>query len=88
MPVSQRGLQNRSKYHEDSTKVSIVSVSRRASPPQRGQGTRTNFSSAGSGERPPSSRSASSGRTTGRSCSGTGTMPQRPQWIIGMGAPQ
>ena len=42
MPVSQRGLQKRSKYQEDSTKVSIVSVSRHASPPQLGQDTRTN----------------------------------------------
>jgi len=32
-------LQNRAKYHDESTNVSSVSVSRRASDPQRGQRT-------------------------------------------------
>ena len=32
-----QGLQNRSKYQEESTKVSMVSVSRSAGPPHRGQ---------------------------------------------------
>ena len=34
---SSKGLQKRRKYHEESTKVSIVSVSRVAGPPQIGQ---------------------------------------------------
>jgi hypothetical protein len=40
------------KYQEESTKVSIVSVSRRASAPHEGHGTRTQSSAAASGERP------------------------------------
>ena len=37
MPRSSLGLQKRSKYQEDSTKVSMVSVSRLAGFPHRGQ---------------------------------------------------
>ena len=37
--VSSSGLRNRRKYQEESKKVSIVSVSRRASPPHEGQAT-------------------------------------------------
>jgi hypothetical protein len=40
------------KYHDESTKVSIVSVSRLAGPPQLGQLTFTQSSAAASGERP------------------------------------
>ena len=44
-----RGEQNRRKYQEESTKVSIVSVSRRAGPPQRGQVVFTNPGTSASG---------------------------------------
>ena len=40
------------KYQEESTNVSIVSVSRRAAPPHEGQLTLTQSSAAASGERP------------------------------------
>ena len=40
------------KYQDESTKVSIVSVSRRAGPPHDGQLTLTQSSAAASGERP------------------------------------
>ena len=39
------------KYQEESTKVSIVSVSRRAGPPQRGHSVATQSSAAASGLR-------------------------------------
>ena len=59
--------------------MSIVSVSRRAGPPQAGQGTLTQSSAAASGERPLGANSRTSGSSTGRSSSGTGTIPQRSQ---------
>ena len=68
--------------------MSIVSVSRRASPPHDGQATCTQSSAAASGERPFGRKSSISGSSTGSSSSGTGTMPQRSQWIIGIGQPQ
>ena len=68
--------------------MSIVSVSRRAAPPQRGQSTLTQSSAVASGERPFGSHSFTSGRSTGSSSSGTWTSPHRPQWTIGIGAPQ
>ncbi len=40
------------KYQDESTKVSIVSVSRLAGPPQAGQVVFTHSSAAASGERP------------------------------------
>ena len=76
------------KYQEESTKVSIVSVSRFAGPPQLGQSTLTQSSAAASGERPFGRNSSTSGSTTGSWSSGTGTRPQRSQWMIGIGAPQ
>ena len=75
------------KYHELSTKVSIVSVSRRAGRPQLGQATLTKAACWASGLPEPSGI-RSSGRTTGRSFSGTGTTPHAPQWTIGIGVPQ
>ena len=39
-------------YQEEQTKVSMVSVSRRAGPPQRGQVVCTNSGSPASGELP------------------------------------
>ena len=74
-------------YQDDSTKVSKVSVSRRAGLPQRGQSVRTNSSHSASGLAPPVGV-RSSGSTTGSSSSGTGTAPQSSQWTTGIGAPQ
>ena len=68
-------------------KVSIVSVSRRAGLPQQGQSTFRKASHLLSGLPLPSG-TRSSGRTTGRSSSGTGTSPQASQWMMGMGVPQ
>ena len=78
----------RSKYHEDSTNVSMVSVSRFAGRPHFGHGTFTKESRSGKGDRPLAGNSMSVGSTTGRSSSGTGTMPHVSQKITGMGAPQ
>ena len=63
------------KYQDESTKVSIVSVSRRAGPPQIGHVVLTQSSAEASGERPCGAKSSTSGSGTGRSSSGTGTMP-------------
>ena len=68
-------------------KVSIVSVSRRAGLPQHGQSTFRKASDLFSGLPLPSG-TRSSGSTTGRSLSGTGTSPQLSQWMMGMGVPQ
>ncbi len=84
---SECGEANLAKYHEESTNVSIVSVSRRASPPHSGHVTCFHVGWWSSGL-PGRSKVASSGRSTGRSASGTGTVPQRSQWIIGIGQPQ
>ena len=73
-----RGLQKRAKYHDESTKVSSVSVSRSAFLPQRGQATCFQVGWRASGL-PGWSKVTSSGSVTGRSFSGTGTTPQAPQ---------
>ncbi|CFN68357.1 Uncharacterised protein [Bordetella pertussis] len=75
------------KYQDESTKVSMVSVSRRAGLPQRGHEHDRKASFLASGLPEPSGM-RSSGSTTGRSCSGTGTGPQSAQWMMGMGVPQ
>ena len=46
------GSQKRRKYHDESTNVSIVSVSRFAGLPQRGHSTFTQLSAAASGDLP------------------------------------
>ena len=69
------GEQNRAKYQELSTKVSNVSVSRRAGPPQRGQATCFQVGWWSSGL-PGRSNATSSGSITGNCSSGTGTTPQ------------
>ena len=68
----------RRKYQEESTKVSMVSVSRRASAPQRGHAALKNASSLSSGLPLPSG-TRSTGNTTGNCSSGTGTVPHAPQ---------
>ena len=75
------------KYQDESTKVSIVSVSRRAGLPHTGQLQARKSSRLFSGLPLPSG-TQSSGSTTGRSFSGTGTAPCSPQWMMGMGVPQ
>ena len=62
-------------YQLESTKVSIVSTSRRALPPQRGQVVFTHeatFARGGSPLPVRTSLTSMSGNTTGRSSSGTG----------------
>ena len=74
-------------YQDESTNVSMVSVSRRAGSPHFGQGTCFQVGWRSSGL-PPWLKSTSFGSFTGRSWSGTGTTPQVLQWIIGIGQPQ
>src|SRR5437773_9377316 len=80
----------RRKYQAESRKVSETSVSRRADPPHEGQAVYTKDSAVARGETPvPVGRkSATAGRTTGRSSSGTGTVPQSAQYTMGIGGPQ
>ena len=68
--------------------MSIVSVSRRAGPPQDGQAVFTNSGICASGESPRPLNSATFGSSTGRSASGTGCRPQASQWMMGIGVPQ
>ena len=65
----------------------MVSVSRRAGLPHCGQSHCRKASYLFSGLPVPSG-TQSSGSTTGKSFSGTGTTPQSAQWIIGIGVPQ
>ena len=66
-------------YQEEHMKVSMVSVSRRAGASHWGQATWVKVGCPASGDSPVGRNSASSGRSTGRSSSGTGTMPQAAQ---------
>src|SRR5437016_12446465 len=82
-----QGSVKRAKYQDESTKVSMVSVSRWALPPHFGQATCFQvgwWSSA----LPGLSKETSSGSTTGRSFSGTGTTSHFGQWITGTRQPQ
>src|SRR5260370_15654932 len=85
---SSHGSQNRKKYQDESTKVSIVSVSRTAGPPQMGQVVRRNPSWYLRGDSPVGRNSTSSGARTGSWSSGTGTMPWSGQYTTGIGQPQ
>jgi hypothetical protein len=67
--------------------VSIVSVSRVAGPAHFGQVVLTKSARFASGFPAPLG-TQSSGSTTGRSASGTGTSPHAAQWTIGIGVPQ
>src|SRR5215813_10353031 len=82
-----QGSVNRAKYQDESTNVSMVSVSRVALPPQHGQTTCFQVGWRSSGL-PGRSNSTSSGSFTGKSASGTGTTPHEAQWRIGIGHPQ
>src|SRR5258706_3234281 len=81
------GQAKRMKYQDESTKVSMVSVSRLAALPHFGHLQSTNDGVFASGLPVPSG-TRFSGSTTGRSLSGTGTSPQASQWTIGIGVPQ
>src|SRR5512135_2617897 len=81
------GSVKRAKYQDESTKVSMVSVSRRAGPVHFGHLTFFQVAWRSSGL-PGLSKVTSSGSVTGRSCSGTGTVPYLSQWMIGIGQPQ
>ena len=76
------------KYHELSTKVSSVSVSRRAGLPHTGHFTPAWKPSCLCSGLPLPSGMQSSGSTTGKSLSGTGTAPWSSQWMMGIGVPQ
>ncbi len=76
--VSIHGSVKRAKYHDESTKVSIVSVSRTAGFPHFGQLTCFQVGWRSSGL-PGRLKSTSSGSFTGRSAAGTGTIPQSSQ---------
>src|SRR6202049_4805856 len=79
--VSSFGLAYRRKYQDESTKVSMVSYSRRASRPDFGHVVRqkSGFSDRGL---------YSFGSRTGSWSFGTETMPSTSQYTIGIGAPQ
>ena len=81
------GSVKRRKYQDESTNVSIVSVSRRAGAQHFGQATSRQVGWRSSGF-PGWSKLTSSGSTTGRSATGTGTTPQASQWMTGIGQPQ
>src|SRR3569832_1181013 len=85
--VSFHGSVKRAKYQDESTKVSMVSVSRCALLLLLGQVTCFQvgcWSSVLLGL----SKLSSSGSTTGRSTSGTGTTSHFGQWMTGIGQPQ
>src|SRR5882724_4914246 len=67
------------KYHDESTNVSIVSVSRRAGPPHLGQVTLTNSGVDARGDSPSPVSFGFGGSSTGKSLSGTGTRPSFAQ---------
>jgi len=81
------GQAKRAKYQDESTNVSMVSVSRFAGLPQLGQVV---FTKDGSlfADCPCHLATKSSGSLTGNWSSGTGTSPQDGQWMIGTGQPQ
>src|SRR6185312_16386959 len=85
--LSFHGSVKRTKYQDESTKVSMVSVSRRAGPEHFGHLTFFQVGWRSSGL-PGLSKVTSSGSVTGKSFSGTGTTPHVSQWMTGIGQPQ
>ena len=75
-------------YQDESTNVSIVSVSRRAALPHVGQVVFTKLSTFASGLPPSGLNAASRGNTTGSCSYGTGTAPWVSQYTMGIGVPQ
>src|SRR5207247_4279293 len=82
-----QGSVKRAKYQDESTNVSMVSVSRCALPPHLGQVTCFQVGWRSSAL-PGLSKVASSGSTTGNWSSGTGTTSHFGQWMTGIGQPQ
>src|ERR1019366_9467577 len=66
----------------------MVSVSRRAGPPHFGQVVFRNDGTFINGDPPDSVVGTLSGKSTGKSFSGTGTTPSFSQYTIGIGVPQ
>src|SRR2546428_7076478 len=87
-PGSIFGPRYRYMYQDESTNVSIVSLSRFAGFPQRGQVVFTNDATGASAEPPRPVNSTSRGSTIGSWSYGTGTWPQESQYTIGIGVPQ
>src|SRR5689334_5928869 len=85
--VSFHGSVKRAKYQDESTNVSIVSVSRRASLPHCGHSTCFHVGWWSSGL-PGLSKVTSIGSSIGSDDSATGTEPQASQWMTGIGQPQ
>ena len=77
--LSSFGEMYRRRYQLESTNVSRVSVSLLPRPPHAGHSTSRNDGDIVSGDSPFPENSTSVGRTTGRSPSGTGTIPHRSQ---------
>jgi hypothetical protein len=73
------GLVYLKKYQEEHMKVSIVSVSLRAGPEHLGQAVLTNDWQYFRGDSPVGLNSALGGSKTGKSSSGTATMPHLSQ---------
>src|SRR5436190_16510178 len=78
----------RRKYHDESTNVSMVSVSRLAGPPHTGHFTLTHSGTCASGESPRPVKVVIVGSLTGSSAYGTGTTPSFSQCTTGIGVPQ
>src|SRR3954466_9317486 len=74
VPVRQ-GSAKRRKYHDESTNVSIVSVSRRAGPPHVGHVVFTHSGTCANGESPRPVNVAMCGNSTGNCSYGTATTP-------------
>ena len=82
-----QGSVKRAKYHDESTNVSMVSVSRRAGPPHLRAGDVLPGRMAVERVAGPVERHVV--RQLHRQvASGTGTTPQASQWMIGIGQPQ
>jgi hypothetical protein len=81
------GEQYRKKYQDESTNVSMVSVSRRASPPHVGHATFDQVGCRASGD---SSRLEVDvvGQQDRQLVVGHATSPHVSQWMMGIGAPQ
>ena len=76
------------KYQDESTKVSIVSVSRRPGPPHDGHVVATQSSAAASGERPFGRVVLDLGEQHGQLVVGHGHRAAASQCTIGIGQPQ
>ncbi len=83
-----QGSQNRRKYQDESTNVSIVSVSRSAGPSHKGQVVWRKVGCRAKGDSPVGRNSTSSGARIGRRSGRSPTAPWVGQYTTGMGHPQ